>query len=74
MVQTSFAEALTAFVRSRHADVADIDQKAEVAGAVLAAALVVAVESWGRGGCVGDLGQIVADGVNLVRTGLGPLL
>ncbi len=73
-VQASFAEALTAFVRSRHADVADIDQKAEVAGAVLAAALVVTVESWGRGGCVGDLGQIVADGVNLVRTGLGPLL
>ena len=73
-VQASFAEALTAFVRSRHADVADIDLKAEVAGAVLAAALVVTVESWGRGGCVGDLGQIVADGVNLVRTGLGPLL
>ena len=73
-VQASFAEALTAFVRSRHADVADIDQKAEVAGAVLAAALVVTVESWGRGGCVGDLGQVVADGVNLVRTGLGPLL
>ena len=73
-VQASFAEALTAFVRSRHADVADIDLKAEVSGAVLAAALVVTVESWGRGGCVGDLGQVVADGVNLVRTGLGPLL
>src|ERR1700737_1227343 len=41
--------------------------------ATLAAALVVAVENWGRGGCTGDLGQIVADSVNLVRSGLAPL-
>jgi AcrR family transcriptional regulator len=70
VVQASFAEVLTAFVRSRHSDVADIDRKAEVSGAVLAAALVVAVENWGHGGCKGDIGQIVADSVNLVRSGL----
>jgi AcrR family transcriptional regulator len=70
VVQASFATVLTAFVRSRHSDVADIDQKAEVSGAVLAAALVVAVENWGRGACKGDIGQIVADSVNLVRSGL----
>ncbi len=51
VVQASFAAVITDFVRSRYADVADIDLKAEVAGAALAAALVVAVENWGRGGC-----------------------
>ena len=73
VVQASFAAVITEFVRSRNADVPDIDLKAEVAGAALAAALVVAVENWGRGGCTGDLGQIVADSVNLVRSGLAPL-
>ena len=73
VVQASFAAVITEFVRSRYADVPDIDLKAEVAGAALAAALVVAVENWGRGGCTGDLGQIVADSVNLVRSGLAPL-
>ena len=63
VVQASFAAVITEFVRSRYADVPDIDLKAEVAGAALAAALVVAVENWGRGGCAGDLGQIVADSV-----------
>lgn len=70
VVQASFAKVITDFVRSRHSDIEDIDQKAEVSGAVLAAALVVAVENWGRGGCTGDIGQIVADSVNLVRSGL----
>ena len=72
VVQASFAAVITEFVRSRNADVPGIDLKAEVAGAALAAALVVAVENWGRGGCTGDLGQIVADSVNLVRSGLAP--
>ena len=49
VVQASFAAVITEFVRSRYADVPDIDLKAEVAGAALAAALVVAVENWGRG-------------------------
>ena len=73
VVQASFAAVLTEFVRERYADVPDIDLNAQVAGATLAAALVVAVENWGRGGCTGDLGQIVADSVNLVRSGLAPL-
>ncbi len=73
VVQSSFAAVLTEFIRSRHPDVPGIDLKSDVAGAALAAALVVAVENWGRGGCTGDLGQIVADSVNLVRDGLAPL-
>jgi hypothetical protein len=51
----------------------DIDLAAEVAGAALAAALVVAVENWGRNGCTGDLGEITATALNLVRSGLAPL-
>ena len=64
---------LTEFVRARYPDLPGIDLKAKVAGATLAAALVVAVENWGRGGCTGDLGQIVADSVNLLRLGLTPM-
>ena len=54
-------------------DTPDIDLVAEVAGATLAAALVVAVENWGRNGCTGDLGEITAAAMNLVRSGLAPL-
>ena len=70
VVQASFAAVIAEFVRSRYADVPDIDLKAEVSGAALAAALVVAVENWGRGACVGDLGGIVADSVDLLRSGV----
>jgi AcrR family transcriptional regulator len=73
VVQSSFAHVLTEFVRNRHPDVADIDLAAEVAGATLAAALVVGVENWGRNGCAGDLGKIVATSLDLVRSGLAPL-
>ncbi len=73
VVQASFAAVITGFARSRCVDVPDIELKADVAGAALAAALVVAVENWGRGGCVGDLGQIVAESVNLLRSGLAEL-
>lgn len=73
VVQASFAAVLTEFIRERNPEVADIELKAQVAGGTLAAALVVAVENWGRGGCTGDLGQIVADSVNLVRSGLASL-
>ncbi|MGV0721051.1 TetR/AcrR family transcriptional regulator [Mycolicibacterium elephantis] len=73
VVQASFAAVITDFVRKRYSDVPGIDLQAEVAGAVLAAALVVAVENWGRDGCAGDLGQIVADNVEMVRSGLAPL-
>jgi AcrR family transcriptional regulator len=73
VVQSSFAQVLTDFVRDRKTDVANIDLYAEVAGSVLAAALVVAVENWGRNGCVGDLGELVAASLDLVRSGLAPL-
>lgn len=73
VVQASFARVLTEFVRSRHAGLTDIDLVADVAGATLAAALVVAVEKWGRDGCTGDIGAIVATSVDLLRSGLAPL-
>jgi AcrR family transcriptional regulator len=73
VVQSSFAQVLTEFVKNRKPDLANIDLVAEVAGSVLAAALVVAVESWGRDGCVGDLGELVAASLDLVRSGLAPL-
>ena len=73
VVQSSFAQVLTEFVRNRKPDAANIHLFAEVAGSVLAAALVVAVESWGRNGCAGDLGELVAASLDLVRSGLAPL-
>ena len=73
VVQASFAAVITDFVRSRYADMSDVDLAAEVAGPALAAALVAAVEHWGARGCKGDLGEIVAASVDLIRTGLAPL-
>ena len=73
VVQSSFAEVLTDFVRDRNPGVANIDLAAEVAGSALSAALVVAVENWGRNGCLGDLGELVAASLDLVRSGLAPL-
>jgi AcrR family transcriptional regulator len=73
VVQSSFAGVLTEFVRNRNQDMPNIDLAAEVAGSALAAALVVAVENWGRNGCVGDLGELVAASLGLVRSGLAPL-
>jgi AcrR family transcriptional regulator len=73
VVQSSFARMLTDFVRNRNQDAANIDLGAEVAGSALAAALVVAVENWGRNGCAGDLGELVAASLGLLRSGLAPL-
>jgi AcrR family transcriptional regulator len=73
VVQSSFAHVLTDFVRARNPDLANLDLVAEVAGSVIAAALVAAVENWGRGGCSGDLGADVAASLDLVRSGLAPL-
>jgi AcrR family transcriptional regulator len=73
VVQSSFAAALTEFIKNRTPDVPDLDLAAAVAGSAIAAALVVAVESWGRSGCVGDLGEIVTASLDLVRSGLAPL-
>ena len=73
VVQSSFAEVLSDFIRTRHAGVPDLALMAEVAGAALAAALVAAVQKWGDDGCTGDLGQIVARSLDLIRSGLAPL-
>jgi AcrR family transcriptional regulator len=73
VVQSSFAQVLTEFVRSRNRDMPNIDLAAEVAGSALAAALVVAVENWGRNGCSDDLGELVSASLELVRSGLAPL-
>ncbi|MDP7701851.1 MULTISPECIES: TetR/AcrR family transcriptional regulator [unclassified Mycobacterium] len=73
VVQASFATVLTDFVRARNSELPDIDLVAEVAGSTLAAALVVAVENWGRNGCSGDLGELVAKSLALVQSGLAPL-
>ena len=73
VVQSSFAAALTEFIKNRTTDVPDLDLAAAVAGSAIAAALVVAVESWGRSGCVGDLGEIVTASLDLVRSGLASL-
>ena len=73
VVQSSFAGVITDFIKKRYSDTSDIDLLAEVAGATLAAALVVAVENWGRNGCTGDLGEITAAAMNLVRSGLASL-
>jgi len=73
VVQSSFAGVITDFIKGRYPDISDIDLVAEVAGATIAAALVVAVEHWGRNGCTGDLGEITAAALNLVQSGLAPL-
>jgi AcrR family transcriptional regulator len=73
VVQSSFAGVITDFIKHRNSEATDIDLVAEVAGAALAAALVAAVENWGRNGCTGDLGEITAAALNLVRSGLAPL-
>jgi AcrR family transcriptional regulator len=73
VVQSSFADVLTDFIGTRYVDVPNLDLVAEVAGATLAAALVVAVQKWGDDGCTGDLGEIVAASVDLLRSGLAPL-
>lgn len=73
VVQSSFATVLTDFVKQRYPHVQNLDLVAEVTGSALAAALVAAVEHWGRNGCAGDLGAIVADSLALIRSGLAPL-
>jgi AcrR family transcriptional regulator len=73
VVQFSFAQVLTDFIKTRYVEVPDLDLVAEVAGATLAAALLVAVQKWGDDGCTDDLGEIVATSVGLVRSGLAPL-
>jgi AcrR family transcriptional regulator len=73
VVQASFANVITDFVKKRHSDMPDINLFADVAGATLAAALVVAVENWGRTGCAGNLAEMTTKCVDLVRVGLAPV-
>lgn len=72
-VQASFAAVITDFVRDRYREVPDVDLVAEVAGATVAAALIVALEKWGRDKCEGDLSEISAASLDLLRSGLAPL-
>lgn len=71
IVQTSFASVLTDFIRTRVG--VDDALLANVGGSVVAAALVAAVDSWGQGGCTGDIDVMVDDALDLVRTGLKAL-
>jgi AcrR family transcriptional regulator len=73
VVQASFAEVITDYAKQRTADLPYPDLTAEVAGAVIAAALVCAVEGWGRDGCTDDIGERTAAAMELVRTGLAVL-
>ncbi|ORW89885.1 TetR family transcriptional regulator [Mycobacterium sp. IEC1808] len=73
VVQSSFAAVITDFVKQRYPDVENIELVANVAGATLAAAMVIGVEAWGRNGCVDDLAAISATCLDLVRSGLSPL-
>lgn len=73
LVQASFAAVIADFVRQRYRDVPDIALAAEVAGATVAAALIVAVETWGRDKCEGNLSAISARSLELLRSGLAPL-
>ena len=73
LVQASFAAVITDFVRDRYRQVPDVDLVAEVAGATVAAALIVALEKWGRDKCEGDLSALSAESLALLRSGLAPL-
>ena len=72
IVQASFAAVLTDFLRARYADHPDAALYSTVAGNVLAAALVAAVNAWGEGGCVDDVAAMTTRAVDYVRTGLDP--
>ncbi len=72
VVQASFAAVIAEFARDRYRELPDIGLPAEVAGATVAAALIVAVEAWGRGKCEGDLGALSAQSLQLLRSGLAP--
>lgn len=73
VVQASFAAVISEFVRDRYRHVANIDLVAEVAGATVAAALIVATEKWGRDKCESDLTVLSADSLALLRSGLAQL-
>lgn len=71
VVQSSFASALTDFIRTRVGP--DDGLLANVGGSVIAAALVAAVDSWGQAGCTQEIDVMVDDALDLVRDGLKAL-
>ncbi|MCB9417732.1 MAG: TetR family transcriptional regulator [Mycolicibacterium sp.] len=73
LVQASFAAVITDFCPRPLPAVPDVDLVAEVAGATVAAALIVALEKWGRDKCEGDLSALSAESLALLRSGLAPL-
>ena len=73
LVQSSFAAVVSAFVRDRYRQVRDVELVAEVAGATVAAALIVALEQWGHDKCESDLAELSATCLELLRSGLAPL-
>ncbi|MFN8071113.1 MAG: TetR/AcrR family transcriptional regulator [Mycobacterium sp.] len=70
LVQASFAAVITEFARDRYRTLPNIDLAAQVAGATVAAALIVAVEAWGRDKCEGDLSATSTQSLELLRSGL----
>lgn len=73
VVQTWFATVLLEFISTRVKDHPDGVLLSVVGANVLAAALVSAVDTWGQGGCEGDIDELVTRALDLVRDGLGPL-
>lgn len=73
VVQASFAGVIADFVRQRQGARVDVELIAAVAGSVLAAALVAAIEAWGVNGCREDVDQLVHRAMELVRSGLAEL-
>jgi AcrR family transcriptional regulator len=73
IVQTSFAAVLSDFVRQRQTAHPDIDLLASVAGNVIAAALVSAVEVWGLSGCTEDVEALVSRSIEYVQSGLAAM-
>ncbi|NTY62380.1 TetR family transcriptional regulator [Mycolicibacterium sphagni] len=73
LVQASFAAVITDFVRDRYRRGPNVDLAADVAGATVAAALIVALEKWARDKCEGDLSQVSAESLDLLRSGLSTI-
>lgn len=69
-VQAGFADAIAAHAALLMEGQPDADLHARVAGATIAAALVAAVDVWGQRGTKDDLGELVANAVAFLRSGM----
>jgi AcrR family transcriptional regulator len=76
IVQSSFSTVLTEFMDRRLPANATIDRQlfATVAGNAIAGALIAAIEVWGMRGCVDDVQAMVYEAIDVVRSGLRPLV